>query len=367
MKKYLLLFIIGVLVLTGCGKYDKNDAMKDFSKMVSDTDSYSLKGNLEILSNEETFKYNVEVAFKEGDYYKVNLKNNSNDHEQIILKNDDGVYVITPSLNKSFKFQSEWPNNSSQAYILSTLLHDLENDKEKNFTEKDDTYIFTTSVNYPNNRNLVKEKITLDKKMNLKQVEVVDSDNTTIIKFKVTAFDKKANFKKSYFALDNNVKSEMKEENTSETNEATEDSNAVDENTQSSDNQNENATEESETNTEESSSLVDDVIYPMYLPENTKFESEEKVSTEGSQRVILNFEGEKPFTLIQETSAVSDEFEIIPVYGELTFLDSSFGVLTSTSLNWTNNNKEYYLIGENLSEEELVQIASSTSSVALNK
>ena len=368
MKKYLLLFIIGILFLTGCGKYDENDAMKDFSKMVNDTDNYSLKGNLEILSNEDSFKYDVEVAYKEGDYYKVNLKNTTNDHEQIILKNDDGVYVITPTLNKSFKFQSEWPNNSSQAYILSTLLHDLENDNEKTFAEKDDTYIFTTSVNYPNNRNLVKEKITLDKKMNLKQVEVLDSDNTTIIKFKVSSFDKNSNFKKSYFALDNNVKNEIKEENTDETNKNASEEENVNENTQNNTtNEGDVNAEENTSESDEASSLIDDVIYPMYLPENTKFESEEKVSSEGSERVILNFEGDKPFTLIQETSAVSDEFEIIPVYGELTFLDSSFGVLTNTSLNWTDNNKEYYLIGENLSEEELIQIASSTSSVAINK
>ena len=112
---------------------------------------------------------------------------------------------------------------------------------------------------------------------------------------------------------------------------------------------------------------MDEVIYPLYLPENTKFKSEEKVSVEGSERVILNFEGDKPFTLIQETAEINDEFEIIPVYGEITFLDSSFGVLTSTSLNWTSGEREYYLVGENLSEEELISIAASTTVVSSNK
>lgn len=93
MKKFLILIILGVVLLCGCGKYDEKDAMKDFSKMVSDTNNYNLKGNLEILSNEETFKYKVDVAYKEGDYYKVDLINTSNDHEQMILKNDEGVYV----------------------------------------------------------------------------------------------------------------------------------------------------------------------------------------------------------------------------------------------------------------------------------
>ena len=131
MKKYLLLVFVGCLLLTGCGRYNKEDATKEFSKNVKDISSYNLKGNLEILNNEESFKYKVDVSYKEGDYYRVSLINQTNNHEQIILKNDNGVYVITPSLNKSFKFQSEWPNNSSQAYILSALISDLENDKNK--------------------------------------------------------------------------------------------------------------------------------------------------------------------------------------------------------------------------------------------
>ncbi len=47
----------------------------------------------------------------------------------MILKNDDGVYVLTPALNKSFKFQSEWPENSSQAYLFESLVKDITEDK----------------------------------------------------------------------------------------------------------------------------------------------------------------------------------------------------------------------------------------------
>lgn len=330
MKKYLLIIILGVLLLTGCGKYDKQEATKDFSKKVNDIKCYNLKGVLEIVNNEEVFKYNVEVAYKEGDYYKVNLVNTTNNHEQIILKNDNGVYVITPSLNKSFKFQSEWPNNSSQAYILSTLINDLENDKRKTFVEKDDDYVFTTSVNYPNNRNLTKEVITLNKKMNLKKVEVLNEEGITIIKFKVKTFDTKVKYKKSYFYLKNSINNKRAKEET--------------------------------TNKD-----INEVVYPMYLPENTKFSEEEKVNVDGNERTILTFSGEKPFTLIQEEATASKQFEIEPVYGELTFVDTALGSLTSTSLNWSSNGKEYYLVGENLSEEELVNIASSTIIPSINK
>ena len=39
------------------------------------------------------------------------------DQSQIILRNEEGVFVLTPALNKSFRFQSDWPQNSSRLFI----------------------------------------------------------------------------------------------------------------------------------------------------------------------------------------------------------------------------------------------------------
>ena len=69
------------------------------------------------------------------------------------------VYVITPSLNKSFKFQSDWPNNNSQSYLLTSVAKDLKDDSAYKFTQKDKDYVFTTKTNYPNNPKYVKQNI----------------------------------------------------------------------------------------------------------------------------------------------------------------------------------------------------------------
>lgn len=60
----------------------------------------------------------------------------ANNHEQIILRNKDGVYVVTPSLNKSFKFQSEWPYNNSQVYLLQSIVDDIKDDEGKKISGK---------------------------------------------------------------------------------------------------------------------------------------------------------------------------------------------------------------------------------------
>ena len=95
MKKFIGICAILMLFVTGCGKYTDKDILKDINKNIEKLESYYLEGEMEIVNNEDIYKYDVKVSYQEDDYYKVSLKNQSNSHEQIILKNDDGVYVMT--------------------------------------------------------------------------------------------------------------------------------------------------------------------------------------------------------------------------------------------------------------------------------
>ena len=155
-KKILLL--LSCLLLIGCSKMDSKTAIEKYKKLLNENKTYTITGEMDIVNNEELYHYNVVVDYKEPNLFKASLTNKENNHEQIILKNKNGVYVITPSLNKSFKFQSEWPYNSSQAYILSSLLNDLENDSNVLFEEVNEKYLLTSTVNYPNNSSLVNQK-----------------------------------------------------------------------------------------------------------------------------------------------------------------------------------------------------------------
>ena len=96
MKKILLcLAILSCFLLVGCGKYGEKDIVKDFNKKITNTQGYYLNGELEIINNEDSYLYDVEVAYQKDNNFKVSLKNKTNNHEQIILKNQDGVYVMT--------------------------------------------------------------------------------------------------------------------------------------------------------------------------------------------------------------------------------------------------------------------------------
>ena len=121
---------------------------------------------------------------------------------------------MTPDLNKSFKFQSDWPNNGSQSYLLDVLLIDVLNDDNVHVEKGDNKYI-QCRVNYPNNNTLYSEKIYLDDDYDVKKVEVLDQDGNVKITLDVTSINYKPKFEDDYFDLDNLVTEEEKvEENT---------------------------------------------------------------------------------------------------------------------------------------------------------
>lgn len=359
MKKIAILSLVFMLILTGCGKKKPEDLVGKFEKSISNAKSYVLKGNMEILSNEETFTYSLEAEHLKDNYYKVTLVNQTNNHEQIILKNKDGVYVVTPALNKSFKFQSEWPENSSQSYILSSILKDIKNDKEMTIEEKDKGYVIKSKVNYPNNKELTYQKVYFDKNMNLESIEVYDSENIVNIKVMFSSINLKGGLEEEDFALekliDVNKQNEDKKDNQSNKNE-NKDNNLNNENKDNNTNKAECTNEECDKKT---SNILDSVIYPLYIPSQTYLSNSEKVDTDDGNRVILTFAGDKNFVLIEEVASIANEFEIIPVYGDPVMLSDTIAAKSANSLVWTSEGLSYYLTSSDLSTEEMVTIAES--------
>ena len=322
-----ILFVFMVIMLSGCGSKGEKDILKNLSKKV-DVEAYYLDGKLEIVNNEDSYQYDVEAAYKSKNNFRVSLKNKVNNHEQIILKNEEGVYVLTPSLNKSFKFQSEWPYNNSQSYLLQTVIQDLKNDENLGFEENNDGYIFTSTVNYANNPNIVKQKVYLDKDLNIKEVIVLNNEDVMQMKMTYNSIDYKATFDDSYFTLKGNMSN-------------------VDTNT--------------------TSKSLDSIIYPMYVPANTYLSGQEKVMVEDGERVILTFNGDSPFMVIQETIKPTEELLTIPMYGEPYIVTGTVGALSDSSVTWVNNGVEFYVVSDVLNTNDLLQVANSIGTLPVGK
>lgn len=311
--------------MIGCSKMDSREIIEKFEENI-DKDYYIVNGQMDIVSNEEMYHYDVTVKHL-NDYYMASLVNKDTNYEQIILKNKDGVYVITPSLNKSFKYQSDWPFNSSQSYILESLLNDLKNDSNVLLEAKESEYILKSTVNYPNNSSLTSQKITFSEDVLPYLIEVYNDEGIVNICFRINKIDFETKLNESDFDISNTSCDDCFED----------------------------------------VSVSEETVYPMYLPVGTTFKGEETINTDETKRVILNFDGEKSFTLIEEVISLPEEFEITTTSGELVFYENVLGNLTDKSLNWTMDGKNYYLISDDLTNEELLKVAASTSVMSLSK
>lgn len=367
MKKLLVALLSLTLLVSGCGKTGTENVVKDFTSKVNDSKSYTLKGNMEIYADEETFTYSLEINFLKDYFYKVKMVNQTNNHEQIILRNTDAVYVITPSLNKSFKFQSEWPENSSQAYILSSITTDMNNDAETKVEEVDGNFVIKSKVNYPNNPELSYQKITVDKDNKIKKTEIYDEKDALKMKVTFTSVEYNTNLKEDDFKLEQYIKEDTNTKDTenNQTNNQNKNEECTDEETckeqqecTGDDCKTDNAPCEGDACDEETGA-IENILYPLYVPSNTYLSSSDRVETDIGDRIILTFGGEKNFVLVEEKAVMAEEFEIIPVYGDPLIVNDIIGALGANSLTWTKDNISYYLAGNDLTTAELLAIGES--------
>ena len=327
MKKIIVVLLVCLLVITGCGRDDKNSIVNSLDKKIKS--GYKLSGSLNVVNNDENYDYDVDV-YNKGDNYKVVLTNKSNDHTQVILKNKDGVYVLTPALNKSFKFQSDWPYNNSQIYLLGSLVNDIKSDKNSELIEKNNKYIIKSSVKYVSNKKLFNQKIVLGSDKTFEKVIVYDKDGCEAMTMIFDRIDYSYKFKKDEFDLDNIIDNEDK------------------------------------TDVKETSS-IDDIIYPLYVPDGTKLVNEDKIKKENGERVIMDYDGDKSFLLVEETSDVFNEFTVIPTIGEPYLVMDTLGVMGENSLSWSSNGIDYYLVSDVMDQNELIEVAQSIGGIVSMK
>jgi hypothetical protein len=234
---------------------------------------------------------------------------------------------LTPQLNKSYRFQSDWPKNGSQWYLYESLLTDILNDSEPAFTRNGDTYTFQTKTNYKHS-DLQTQVITLTKKgLKPVSVKIKNGDDKTIVdmEFKNMVFD--ANFDDNAFDLRKNMESASLEE--------------VPTMAQKSG---------------KSSSFQ--VLYPTGLQDKSKL-SVKKVTDDNGKKYVFQYDGDKPFTLIEQKSKVSADVEPATVPGEPVNLGFAIGHMTKNSISWTYGGTDFFLASKDLSEAQMVDLARS--------
>lgn len=331
---FILVALVGLLA--ACGEKSQEDVVAKLQETTEDLDGYKATAEMAMNTGSEEQTFAIDVWFQKDNKYRVKLENGMDQQEsQIILKNDDGVFVLTPALDKSFKFQTEWPDNSSQPYLFQSLVTDVVNDPEATFESTDNHYVFKTKTNYQSNNNLPFQEVYFDKgAFTPAMVKVLDKDGNALVNVTFSNFELDPTFAEDDFSMEKNMEGAVNKEG--EESSATED-------------------------VEASGSVTDDlmVVYPQFTAgaENT---SKREVEMEDGARVILTFEGEKNFTIVEEKKLTENVMsQPQEVNGEIINLGNTIGALEENTLQWTFGGVDYTLASDDLTREEMIQVAQS--------
>lgn len=317
-----------MLVLSACGAKSKEDVTKGLDKKVGELKGYKAKAKMTLEVGNEPQVYDIDVWHHKPGDYRVHLKNAKKEQSQMILRNKSGVYVLTPALNKSYRFQSDWPKNSSQAYLYESLVKDVLADKDAKFKSTKEHYIFETKTRYQNQKMLPTQEITFHRKtLEPVSVRVMDTDKNPVVTVEFTKVDFDAKFDDDAFDTKKNMTSAQLE-----------------------------VPVLADLSTKEFT-----VKYALAEIPGVKLSEEKAIETDRGKRVILTYEGEKSFTLIQEKAEVvpTASMETVDMDGEMVDLGFAVGVMNDHSIVWSEDGVDYMLASTDLTEEELVSVARS--------
>ncbi|WP_085993427.1 LolA family protein [Oceanobacillus senegalensis] len=341
----LLILGLTVFVLAACGEKSQEDVVEELQQNVEEMTGYKSQAEMVMNTGQEEQNFTIDIWHQKEDFYRVALSSKTDEKgSQIILKNDEGVFVLTPALDKSFKFQTEWPDNGSQPYLYQSLVEDVVADPEATFETTENAYIFKTKTNYQSNNNLPFQEIYFDKESYTPTlVKVLDKDSNPLVEVKFSSFEMNPTFNEDDFSMEKNMSSKDKGEEDSKDDE-------------------EDASSPASTDPSEN---VLEVIMPEYTAGAEVMEKRE-VDLENGKRVIVTFDGEKNFTLVQENrNSVPTLNAPQEVEGDIVNLGHAIGALSDNKIEWSYNGVDFTLASEELTREELVQVAQSVQGKAV--
>lgn len=322
-KKYIAIVVSVVVVLIGgfCFFKFKSSSLDKLMKEANAYKSYQLVCNMEMLENDELKSYQVTSTYgkiDDKDYYKVELYDKALNQAQVIVRNDDGVFVLTPSLNQAFQFKSEWPNNSPKPYIYQSLLSFLKDHKPEKVK---DGYVVNGDMTYENDERVKTQEVKFDKELKPVYVTVYDQDGTEVIKLTVTSFKANEDIKKDAFVQDNIMK-ETKNQYTT------------------------------------TSALP---LYPVALMGST-LENEKVSKIDNTTNHILKFTGDKSFTIIESASTTNDKVNVQTINSDMIDLIDGVAFHDDNQMTYVSSGVVCSLYSNDLTKEEMIAVLSSMQS-----
>lgn len=320
-KKMLIAGIALVVLIAGFIMFRPKSFSKECEKTMSNLTSYTMQGEMELNKGEDVKSYLLEVNYKKGeadDYYKVSLFDKNLNQEQVLLRNNEGVFVVTPSLNQIFKFEGEWPLNSPKPYLVQTM-YDVMKNEEAEISESKEGANVISPVTYPNNKNYKRQEMSFDADAKPQLIEIFDEDNTVQLRLIFDKVEYNNTLSDDVFKTPGNLESSV------------------------------------------AAMPINNEDLPLYPVSvfDSKLVSKNVMEVNGEERHILEFVGDKNFTIVETIKSASNETQTVFMPQEMIDAIDVIGFYDGASMSSYHQNVELTVFSQDLSPEEMMSVISS--------
>ena len=315
-KKIMIIAAAAVVVIAFLFLFLREKPFEDrLQQTLGSLNSYLLEGVMEVAEGEDTKSYDVSVKYlkqDDQDYFRVAMKDSGMDQEQEIIRNAEGVFVVTPTLNQIFKFQGNWPSNSLKPYLLQSM-REIAADESAQIEQTEEGYQISAGVNYPNNRNFTQQEMVFSDDLKIKSVQIFDDDHVLQMKMLFSKVD----YEPGLTAEDFQVPQQLEKETAAEP------------------------------ITDEDLPLMPMETFGAVLSNSSVVENDGKV------QYVLEYTGEKNFTIVEEVAESEETTQTIIMSGSLVDGLNMVGRYDGNHMTSVINSVRYTIYSDDVSEEEV--------------
>lgn len=315
-----------VFLLASCGTKKPETIVKSLAKKVENLKGYKARGTLTLQTGQLPQQYDVDVWHQKPDFYRIALTNREKSITQIILRNAEGVFVLTPHLNKSFRFQSGWPDRHGQVYLFESLVNSVIDDAERVMMKENKSFVFHVKANYQN-RTLSSQRIWFTQDDLIpEKVQVLNADSIVLVELAFNEFQFDPKFENDAFDMERNM------------------------------------TGYNGMNHPDASDVSLWPIEPSYMPDGVVLRGIDHITREDGLVIELAYEGKYEYTVTEEPSK---ELMVIAPIGEPVDLGLGFTVGTITQneqmkiLRFSYEGIDFTIRSEDMPAAEMEKVASS--------
>ena len=327
-KKIMIIAAAAVVVIAFLFLFLREKPFEDrLQQTLGSLNSYLLEGVMEVAEGEDTKSYDVSVKYlkqDDQDYFRVAMKDSGMNQEQEIIRNAEGVFVVTPTLNQIFKFQGNWPSNSLKPYLLQSM-REIAADESAQIEQTEEGYQISAVVTYPNNRNFTQQEMAFSDDLKIKSVQIFDDDHVLQMKMLFSKVD----YEPGLTAEDFQVPQQLEKETAAEP------------------------------ITDEDLPLMPMETFGAVLSNSSVVENDGKV------QYVLEYTGEKNFTIVEEVAESEETTQTIIMSGSLVDGLNMVGRYDGNHMTSVINSVRYTIYSDDLSEEEMSAVLQSMQVVVM--